>query len=541
MRFLGVAVIAVAVAACASSKISADASPPDADPPDAMVDGCVPATETCNHRDDDCDGKTDEDFATLGDSCIDGLGSCQVTGKIQCKADGTTTECSAHAGDGTTERCDTIDNDCDGKTDEDFTLGLPCDGLDADQCAEGVIVCDATGGQTCGDLTGDSVEICNAIDDDCDTKTDEGFGVGQPCDGPDGDLCNEGVIACDGAGGALCTDTSATNVEICNGLDDDCQNGVDDGFAIGTACSVGVGACAKGGMNICTADGTGVTCNATAGTATAELCGDGIDQDCNGSDVACPINDGPTGAIDVSNGGTFTADLTAAHDDAAGSCSSSGGRDVFYTFTLPAAEVVYVDTFGSNFDTALTIFAGTCAARGAQQVCSDDSCALPQSQAAVQLAAGTYCIVADQYSSTQTSGALVLNVTRGGRTGTAIAAASGSQTANSCDASHSNETTAGCQSSTAAKDVGYYFLTCPNTTRTVGANTCTGTTWDSVVYLRHGSASTGDVACNDDSCGLASSFTGGSITQSGLNWLIVDGYSLATTTCGAYTLTYTIQ
>ncbi|MCE9572837.1 MAG: hypothetical protein K8W52_06745 [Deltaproteobacteria bacterium] len=533
--------IALVVAGCASSKLGADASPPDADPPDAMVDGCVPVTETCNTRDDNCNGKVDEDFPTLGDGCVEGLGSCQVTGTLVCKADGTGVECSAHAGDGSAERCDAIDNDCDGKTDEDFTLGQPCDGLDADQCNEGAIVCDATGGQICGDMTGDSIEICNAVDDDCDGNTDEGFGVGQTCDGLDGDLCKEGTIACDGTGAAICTDGSTTNVETCNGLDDDCQNGVDDGFALGVACSIGVGACATPGMTICSADGTGTACNATAGAPTAELCGDGIDQDCNGSDVACPTNDGPTGAIDVSAGGTWTVDLTAAHDDAVGSCSSGGGRDVFYTFTLPAAEVVYVDAYGSNFDTALTIFAGTCAARGAQQVCNDDSCSLPQSQAALQLAAGTYCIVADQYSSSQTAGALVLNVTRGRRTGFSIAAANGTQTANSCDAAHSNQATSGCQSSTAAKDVGYFFLTCPNTTKTVGANTCTGTTWDSVVYLRHGSANTGDVACNDDSCGLESSFTGATIATAGLNWLIVDGYSLASTTCGAYTLTYTIQ
>ncbi len=541
MRFLGAVVITLVAASCASSKIDADARPPDAVPPDAMIDACVAVAETCNAADDDCDGHTDEDFPTLGDTCKDGLGACEVTGALRCKPDGTGVECSVRAGDGGAERCDAIDNDCDGHTDEDFTLGVPCDGLDADQCKEGAFVCDATGGQVCGDLTDDTVEICNAIDDDCDAATDEGFGVGQTCDGLDGDLCKEGTIACDGAGGALCTDGSATSAETCNGLDDDCQNGVDDGFALGVACSVGVGACAQPGMTICAADGAGTTCGATEGAPTAELCGDGIDQDCTGSDVACPINDGPTGAIDVSAGGTWTVDLTAAHDDAAGSCSSSGGRDVFYTLTLPAAEVVYVDSFGSNFDTAVTIFAGTCAARGAQQVCGDDSCALPQSQVALQLAAGTYCIVADQYSSSQTAGALVLNVTRGRRTGTAIAAANGAQSANSCDAIHGNQTTSGCQSSTSAKDVGYYFLTCPNTTRTVGANTCTGTTWDSVVYLRRGAASTADVACNDDSCGLASSFTGATLTGAGLNWLIVDGYSLATTTCGAFTLTYTIQ
>src|SRR5437868_695044 len=54
---------------------------------------------------------------------------------------------------------------------------------------------------------------------------------------------------------------------------------------------------------------------------TPELCGDGIDQDCDGIDPPCPPNDQPNGAIDISNGGDFTADLRYAHDDAASSSS----------------------------------------------------------------------------------------------------------------------------------------------------------------------------------------------------------------------------
>ena len=50
------------------------------------------------------------------------------------------------------ERCNGVDDDCDGDVDEDFpTLGDACDGADLDQCADDVVVCAGDGtGPTCG-------------------------------------------------------------------------------------------------------------------------------------------------------------------------------------------------------------------------------------------------------------------------------------------------------------------------------------------------------------------------------------------------------
>src|SRR5262245_23449738 len=165
MRGLSIVLIAittVAVVGCASGKLAPDATP-DASTIDAMPDACVPATETCNGKDDDCDGKVDEEFTTLGTDCTEGTGACTVTGKPVCTADGTGVEASKKAGDGTDEKCDGIDNDCDGKTDEDFALGTPCDGPDADLCAEGVIACNGAGGTMCTDSSGDNLETCNVM------------------------------------------------------------------------------------------------------------------------------------------------------------------------------------------------------------------------------------------------------------------------------------------------------------------------------------------------------------------------------------------
>ena len=48
----------------------------------------------------------------------------------------------ASGGDGVPETCNGLDDDCDGDTDEDWSLlGKPCDGEDADACETGVYVC----------------------------------------------------------------------------------------------------------------------------------------------------------------------------------------------------------------------------------------------------------------------------------------------------------------------------------------------------------------------------------------------------------------
>jgi hypothetical protein len=153
--------------------------------------------------------------------------------------------------------------------------------------------------------------------------------------------------------------------------------------------------------------------------------------------------------------------------------------------------------------------------------------------------------VVDQYSSFQTAGATTLTFTRGGRTGTTITAP-GTATINGTTVGGANVSTATCTTLATGPDVGYYFLVCPATTRTVAANTCaTATSWDTVLYLEKAPSAT-DLVCNDDSlttCGTASpirlsSFSGGGARGAAGLGLIVDGYNGAS---GAYTLNYTIN
>jgi len=140
--------------------------------------GQTPAAETCNYEDDDCNGQTDEGYPGLYASCSSGQGGCQRYGFVECKPDGSGTQCNAVAGPAGPETCDRIDNNCDGATDETFPdLGAVC--------FNGVGACRGAGTKTCaGNGTSSEcnavavqpgTEACDLVDNDCDGVTDQPF------------------------------------------------------------------------------------------------------------------------------------------------------------------------------------------------------------------------------------------------------------------------------------------------------------------------------------------------------------------------------
>ncbi|MEC7519082.1 MAG: C-type lectin domain-containing protein [Myxococcota bacterium] len=198
----------------------------DGDQPDEV--------ELCNGLDDDCDPSTPDGAAetTLGDACDGDDGDLCLDDRWRCE--GGALMC-VDDGASTAELCNGLDDDCDPSTPDgagEPDLGVACDGPDADLCADGARVC-VDGALACADDGDqpDEVELCNGLDDDCDPSTPDGAGeptLGGPCDGGDADLCEEGAWRCD-AGGMRCSDATGDSTESCNGLDDDCDGAVDEG------------------------------------------------------------------------------------------------------------------------------------------------------------------------------------------------------------------------------------------------------------------------------------------------------------------------
>jgi hypothetical protein len=268
------------------------------------------------------------------------------------------------------------------------------------------------------------------------------------------------------------------------------------------------------------------------GACTAELeCPSGLICDQSVPDTPTCIeapassNDRPSGAIDVSAGGRFDFDARGARDDFDAPCAAASGPDIFFRISLPAPEVLYLDTDGSSGSPAIAIHQGGCTSKGGAEACVAQTCG-EVAQGAWRLPAGEHCIIVDHAGAPPGPGQLT--VLRTHRDGDPLPDRSGVVTGNTCNDDNSNDASCGCEP---GKDHHYFFTVCPATTVTAHVDTCTAT-WDTVLQLRDGNEER--IACNDDGmCGDQSTLTR-QLTGPGLFWAIVDGCF----DCGAYTMQY---
>jgi 5-hydroxyisourate hydrolase-like protein (transthyretin family) len=89
--------------------------------------------------------------------------------------------------------------------------------------------------------------------------------------------------------------------------------------------------------------------------------------------------------------GTFSGTTVGATNDGTACGSSSFSPDVWFRFVAPETRTVSADTFGSGFDTVLSMHTG-CPGTGFTQVCNDDASGLQSAISFSAFAGSTYWI-----------------------------------------------------------------------------------------------------------------------------------------------------
>ncbi|QRN99405.1 hypothetical protein JRI60_10465 [Archangium violaceum] len=154
------------------------------------------------------------------EACGRSVGECRP-GQRRCSHDGTWGACEGETGP-KSEVCNDLDDDCDGRTDEDFTLGALCDMTNG---CKGAWSCDSGGGRTCVVTPG-----LWHPDEDRDGQGARGSPGIDGCQQPMGHAPN--ALDCDDTNYSRYSGAS----ETCNAVDDDCDAQVDEDFG-GPACT----------------------------------------------------------------------------------------------------------------------------------------------------------------------------------------------------------------------------------------------------------------------------------------------------------------
>ena len=270
---------------------------------------------------------TDGNACTVSDTCHSG--ACNGTPLVCDDGNACTTDsCNAVTG------CShTAIPGCGGVCTDGATQACypgPAGTLGVGACQAGIQTCSGgTWGACLGAVT-PGVEVCDGLDNDCDGMVDDGNpGGGTACNTGMLGVCAAGTTACM-SGSIVCAGSVSPSAEVCDGLDNDCNGMVDEGASCGAVCGNGILEAGEACDDANTTNGDGCTssCLVQAGYS------------CTGSPSVCtataiyPLVISRAG----SGNGTVTSAPAGIYCGAACSANFSSGAMVTLTATADAGS-----------------------------------------------------------------------------------------------------------------------------------------------------------------------------------------------------------
>jgi hypothetical protein len=212
----------------------------------------------------------------IDDDCVGGDASCAC---VDSDGDGYDT-----CNDGAPGDTDGRPADCNDSDINNWNACTTCADADSDTYFAGCNAYSTINGPDCNDLNAavrpGAIEVCDNVDNNCITGIDEG------CDNDNDDYC-DGTMYVFAASVAVCPNTSVTPGTLGN----DCN---DTNYNAWSACSTCNDTDADGWYELCN-NYTGILGPDCADTdagrnpGVTEVCGNGIDEDCDLTDPVCPI------------------------------------------------------------------------------------------------------------------------------------------------------------------------------------------------------------------------------------------------------------
>ncbi len=265
--------------------------------------------EICNNNlDEDCDSSADNGCSCSPNGATQPCGTSNVG---ECRM-GTRTcnnnvlgTCTGSVNPATEVCNDGRDNNCNNQVDENCPcspngITAPC-GSDVGICRRGTQTCTNNVLGTCTGSVNPATEVCNDnLDNDCDGQADcadsncasqascscSPNGATQPC-GSDVGICRRGTQTCTNNVLGTCTGGVSAISEVCgDNLDNNCNGQVDENCGVCLpgameSCGNNIGTC-HNGTRTCQSNRQWGECTGGV-SAISEVCGDNLDNDCNGA------------------------------------------------------------------------------------------------------------------------------------------------------------------------------------------------------------------------------------------------------------------